>query len=38
MKIVAGTAQPQSAGSDASSNPFQQNNSSQQRGPRPGGF
>ncbi|HEX6095733.1 MAG TPA: efflux RND transporter periplasmic adaptor subunit [Thermoanaerobaculia bacterium] len=38
MKIVAGTAQPQSADGEASSNPFQQNNGSQQRGPRPGGF
>jgi HlyD family secretion protein len=38
MKIVAGTAQPQSAESETSSNPFQQNNRGQQRGPRPGGF
>ena len=37
MKIVAGTVQPQSAES-GSANPFQQQNSSQQRGPRPGGF
>jgi hypothetical protein len=37
MQIVAGTVQPQSAENE-SSNPFQQQNSSQQRGPRPGGF
>jgi HlyD family secretion protein len=37
MKIVAGTVQPQSAESE-SANPFQQQNSGQQRGPRPGGF
>ena len=37
MKVIAGTSQPQSAESEAS-NPFQQNNSNQQRGPRPGGF
>ncbi len=36
-KVIAGTAQPQAAES-ASSNPFQGNSSSQQRGPRPGGF
>jgi HlyD family secretion protein len=38
MKIIAGTAQPQAAESETSSNPFQQQNSSQPRGPRPGGF
>ncbi|HEV7238389.1 MAG TPA: efflux RND transporter periplasmic adaptor subunit [Thermoanaerobaculia bacterium] len=37
MKVIAGTAQPQSAETDTA-NPFQQNNSNQQRGPRPGGF
>lgn len=38
MKIIAGTAQPQSAEGETSSNPFQQNSGGQQRGPRPGGF
>ncbi|HET8775338.1 MAG TPA: efflux RND transporter periplasmic adaptor subunit [Thermoanaerobaculia bacterium] len=38
MKIIAGTVQPQSAESETSSNPFQQNNSQQRGGPRPGGF
>lgn len=38
MKVIAGTAQPQSAGNTStSSNPFQGNNG-QQRGRRPGGF
>jgi HlyD family secretion protein len=36
-KVIAGTAQPQAA-SSSSSNPFNGNSSSQQRGPRPGGF
>lgn len=36
MKIVSGTSEPQSA-ETTSATPFQQNNS-QQRGPRPGGF
>jgi HlyD family secretion protein len=36
-KVIAGTAQPQSAES-GSSNPFQGSSSQQQRGPRPGGF
>jgi HlyD family secretion protein len=38
-KVVAGTAQPQSANANTTSNasPFQ-NNNQQQRGPRPGGF
>ena len=39
MKVIAGTAQPQSAESETASNPFQQNNGNrQQGGPRPGGF
>lgn len=38
MKIIAGTVQPQSADGETSSNPFQQNNSQQRGGPRPGGF
>ena len=38
LKIIAGTVQPQSAEGSTSSNPFQQQNSNQQRGPRPGGF
>jgi HlyD family secretion protein len=37
MRVIAGTVQPQSAESQAAS-PFQNNNSQQQRGPRPGGF
>ncbi|HEY0159486.1 MAG TPA: efflux RND transporter periplasmic adaptor subunit [Thermoanaerobaculia bacterium] len=36
-KVIAGTSQPQAA-STTGSNPFQGNSSSQQRGPRPGGF
>jgi HlyD family secretion protein len=38
-KVIAGTAQPQSANANTTSNasPFQSNNQ-QQRGPRPGGF
>lgn len=38
MKIIAGTLQAQSAEGETSSNPFQQNNSQQRGGPRPGGF
>jgi len=38
MKIVAGTAQPQSAETTSSGNPFQGGNNTQQRGARPGGF
>lgn len=38
MKVIAGTVQPQSAEGETSSNPFQQNNSQQRGGPRPGGF
>ena len=37
-KVIAGTAQPQAAGSSAGSNPFQNGSSNQQRGARPGGF
>lgn len=37
MQVVAGTVQPETADSEESKNPFQQNNS-QQRGRRPGGF
>ena len=36
MKVIAGTAAPQSAGGDAASNPFQ--SSTPQGGRRPGGF
>jgi HlyD family secretion protein len=40
MKVIAGTAQPQSANATTTSNasPFQGNTQQQQRGPRPGGF
>ncbi|HEX8410159.1 MAG TPA: efflux RND transporter periplasmic adaptor subunit [Thermoanaerobaculia bacterium] len=39
MKVVAGTAQPQSAASETASNPFQQSGGAQQGGARrPGGF
>jgi HlyD family secretion protein len=37
MKVIAGTAQPQSAAQQTSSNPFQGNSNQQPRGPR-GGF
>jgi HlyD family secretion protein len=37
MKVVAGTAQAQSANTTSNASPFQ-NNQPQQRGPRPGGF
>jgi hypothetical protein len=39
MKVVAGTSQPQSAGTTSNASPFQSGNHQQQRGgPRPGGF
>jgi HlyD family secretion protein len=38
MKVVAGTAQPQSAGTTSNASPFQSTTTQQQRGPRPGGF
>lgn len=39
LKVIAGTAQPQSASNTTSNaSPFQNNNQQQQRGPRPGGF
>ena len=38
MKVVAGTAQPQTAGTTSNASPFQSGNQQQQRGPRPGGF
>ncbi len=37
MKVIAGTAQPQSAGTTSNVSPFQ-SNTPQQRGTRPGGF
>ncbi|MFL6245612.1 MAG: efflux RND transporter periplasmic adaptor subunit [Thermoanaerobaculia bacterium] len=37
-KVIAGTAQPQSASTTSNASPFQSNNQQQQRGPRPGGF
>ena len=37
MKVIAGTAQPQTAGQQTSGNPFQGNSNQQPRGPR-GGF
>ncbi len=39
MKVIAGTAQPQSANATTSNaSPFQSTSTQQQRGPRPGGF